>query len=346
MDEDKKKNGIEYLKAQGYKKISTKTFISDVELEHFLNKNFTSINKTFIQILEREYKVNLDELKIAYLEYQNSNKKPEPETLFTETHIEEKKIWQKYLPIVSIIVLLGVLAYYMFNSTNQEKKPNIDNLTTHIEENKSAIKKAQNNIEKLKLEEATKKEKTIDELEDDLDLDKIVLDMMKDRNLTSTLEDVDKNLSKEIKTLTTNKTAEIKAVPLEQTKPVEQTKPIEKIIPVEKAIPIAKTIPISKPAKKAKPNGNFFIIPTQKAWVGIIYLDDFSKKDFLIRSKLTLDPNRDQLIVVGHKHFMIYNKTYSVKFMGKGPVRFIYRDGELMEVSKKEFIRSGAGVAW
>ncbi len=341
MDEDKKKNGIEYLKAQGYKKISAKTFISDVELEHFLNKNFTSINKTralgFIQILEREYKVNLDELKIAYLEYQNSNKKPEPETLFTETHIEEKKLWQKYLPLISIIVLLGALTYYMFNSTNKEKELNIDNLTTHIEENKSVIKKAQNNIEKLELEKEVKKENSIDELEDDLDLDKIVLDMMKDRNLTNTFEDVDKNLNK---TPITNKTLEVKAIP------IEQTKPIEKIVPIEKTIPIAKTIPVSKPVKKVKPNGNFFIIPTQKAWVGIIYLDDFSKKDFLIRSKLTLDPNRDQLIVVGHKHFMIYNKTYSVKFMGKGPVRFIYRDGELMEVSKKEFIRSGAGVAW
>ena len=339
MDEDKKKNGIEYLKAQGYKKISAKTFISDIELEHFLNKNFTSINKTralgFIQILEREYKVNLDELKIAYLEYQNSNKKPEPETLFTETHIEDKKVWQKYLPIISIVLLLGALAYYMFSSVDQEEKPNINDLTTHIEENKSTIKKAQNNIEKLELKKEIEKEKTIDDFEDDLDLDKIVLDMMKDRNLTTnTLENIDKNLSEDIKTPKTNEVVEAKTVP------------IEKIIPVEKDIPIAKTIPISKPAKKAKPNGNFFIIPTQKAWVGIIYLDNFSKKDFLIRSKLTLDPNRDQLIVVGHKHFMIYNKTYSVKFMGKGPVRFIYRDGELMEISKKEFIRSGAGVAW
>ncbi len=324
MDEDKKKNGIEFLKAQGYKKISAKTFISDIELEHFLNKDFTNINKTralgFIQILEREYNVNLDELKIAYLEYQNTNKKPEPETLFTETHIEEKKQWQKYLPLIAFIALLSALAFYMINSTDAGKKPNQTDLTTHIEENKSTIKKAQNNIEKL--EQNNTITPPTPTLENDLDLDKIVLDMMKDRNLTSTsisLESIDKNQTKEIK-----------AVPVEQE------------IPIAKTIPTAKTIPI----KKEKPNGEFFIIPTQKAWVGIIYLDDFSKKDFLIRSKLPLDSSRDQLIVIGHKHFMIYNKTYSVKFMGKGPVRFIYRDGELMEISKKEFIRSGAGVAW
>ncbi len=341
MDKDKK-NGIEYLKAQGYKKISAKTFISDIELEHFLNKEFTNINKTralgFIQILEREYNVNLDELKIAYLEFQNTNKKPEPKTLFTETHIEDNKPWQKYLPLMAIIVLLSALAYYMFNSQDSAKKPNTHDLTTHIEENKSAIKTAQENIKKLELNNTTEKKETPLTQEDDLDLDKIVLELLKDRNLSTSLENTDANLSEDIKTPKPNDTAEVKAVPVEKIIPIAKTVPIAK--------PIPKPIPIAKPIKKSNSNESLFIIPTQKAWVGIIYLDDFSKKDFLIRTKLPLDANRDQLIVIGHKHFMIYNKNYSTKFMGKGPVRFIYRDGELMEVNKKEFIRSGAGVAW
>ena len=194
------------------------------------------------------------------------------------------------------------------------------------------------------LESSLQKDKNASNIpiNDDLDLDKVVLQMMQDRNLSMKENNI---------TLDLNTTAQtVKKEEVNQTKPVT-------VPTVSKAakIPIAKTFPIKpkaekvkkqKSAKKTVTNGNLYISPTQKAWVGVIYLDNFSKKDFLIRNKLPLDANRDQLIVVGHGNFKIYNKTYSVKFRGKGPVRFIYRDGELMEISKKEFIKSSAGVAW
>ena len=38
-----KKNGIDYLIKQGYKNLSSKTFISDIDSEKFLNKDFINI---------------------------------------------------------------------------------------------------------------------------------------------------------------------------------------------------------------------------------------------------------------------------------------------------------------
>lgn len=340
MEEGKKQevNGVDYLIKQGYKKLSTKTFISDVDLEQFLNKDFSNINKTralgFIQILEREYDVDLNDLRDDYLTYESSHRPKQPATLFTETPIVNDKEWQKYLPfIVAILAVLG-LAFYLF-------RPSIESVQTpepliqQLEENRSVINEAQKNIEKLEInktiEDILEKNLTDEDnvsalsatsTNDDLDLDKIVLEMMNERNISSQ----EYNLTLDIN-------ESIKAV---KEKPVAVAKKEIAIIPAVK----------KEPKKKTATIGELYIKPTQKAWVGVIYLDNFTKKDFLIRKKLPLDASRDQLIVIGHGKFKIYNKTYSVKFRGKGPVRFIYRDGELMEISKKEFKRTSAGVDW
>lgn len=342
--EKQEKNGVDYLIKQGYKKLSAKTFISDMDLERFLNKDFTNINKTralgFIQILEREYDVDLSDLRADYLSHESTHRPKKPETLFTESPVEHEKEWQKYLPyIVTVLAVLG-LAFYLFRpsvETVQTPEP----LIKQLEENKSVINEAALNIAKLEVNEVSKTmANTNSTLEsslqketngsvissisanDDLDLDKVVLQMMKDRNLS---------MKERNSTIDLNSSTKI--IKKEE---VNQPKPVAVKLKVKKETPKKKTIT----------KGELYINPSQKAWVGVIYLDNFTKKDFLIRKKLSLDASRDQLIVIGHGKFKIYNKTYSVKFRGKGPVRFIYRDGELMEISKKEFKKTSAGVAW
>jgi len=397
MEENGKRNiqkdGVDFLIKQGYKKVSAKTFISDVDLELFLNRDFTNINKTralgFIQILEREYDVDLRDLKDAYLEHDDAHKPKKPEKLFVEEAIIEKKPWQKYLPIVAGLLAVLGLAYYLFRPTVESIEP----IVNPLEENRSIIKQAEKNVEKLEKNESEKSsdstlESSLNSIKaeeketkgingstssalsptDDLDLDKVVLQMMKDRNISSdtkeetntTAKEGDQNSSttKVVEKDDANTTKEVaktkKKIENKTTKKVakKSNKKLDKLA----NIPLAKTIPIKKfkkqqgnkekVTKKAVAGKGLFISPIQKAWVGVIYLDDFTKKDFLIRGKLPLNSNRDQLIVVGHNKFKIYNKTYSVKFRSRGPVRFIYQDGELMEINKKEFMRTSAGVAW
>jgi len=65
--------GVEFLKNIGIKEVSNRTFIHEAELEKFLNSEFDGINKTkamgFIQILEREYNIDLGDLKSRYILY-------------------------------------------------------------------------------------------------------------------------------------------------------------------------------------------------------------------------------------------------------------------------------------
>jgi len=320
--QEKQKDGVDFLIKQGYKKLSAKTFISDVDLERFLNKDFQNINKTralgFIQILEREYDVDLSELKQAYLEHEHTHKPKAPDTLFVETPIKEEKVWKKYIPYIAALLVVGGLAFYLFKPNNDVVE-NQELLTQQIEENKSIIDKAQKNLEKFEenksrvvasgtlessLQDETNRSLIASNVsnDDDLDLDKVVLEMMKERNISVE----DKNTSPD-----ENET---------MAKVQEQSKSI-------KPVPVKNDIKKPKTKKKKATKGKLYIEPTRKAWVGVIYLDNFTKKDFLI-------------------HFKIYNKDYSVKFTGRGPVRFIYKDGELMEINKKEFVRTSAGVAW
>jgi len=351
------KNGIDYLIKQGYKKLSAKTFISDIDLEKFLNKDFTNINKTralgFIQILEREYDVDLSELRSDYLDYEITHRPKKPETLFTESPVRVEKEWKKYLPyIAGVLAVLG-LVYYLFRPTI-ESTQTPEPLEKELEKNRSVINEAVQNIVKLEVNEnSNQQDKNVsvaplETVDDDLDLDKVVLEMMQERNISASEYNItmDGNDSVDtVKKLETKQAEKVESKPVSKIAKVKK-EPISKIVKV-KNNPVREAQKVKiEPKKKKATKGEFYIQPSQRAWVGIIYLDNFRKKDFLIRKKLQLVSDRDQLIVVGHNKFKIYNKAYSVKFRSKGPVRFIYRDGELMEISKKEFKRTSAGVAW
>ena len=97
---------------------------------------------------------------------------------------------------------------------------------------------------------------------------------------------------------------------------------------------------------KNENRGGLYIEPIHKAWVGVIFLDSMKKKDFLIRRALQLDASKDQIILVGHKNFKIYNKQLEQGFTSKKMVRFLYKDGELREISKAEYKNLRGGVHW
>ncbi len=336
---DLKKTGVDYLIEQGYKKLSTKTFISDVDLEQFLNKDFEGLGKAralgFIQILEREYDIDLSDLKTEYLDYELSHKVKKPSTLFVERPMKDEKEWKKYLPYVGVLLAIVALIY-MFSNLNNDQETTTKMLVERVEENKSIIDEAQKNLEKLDNNQIKilPKEKNliIPSLFDDennTDLDKVVLKMIVERNISVGEDNASSEKNTSIPAQETSKEVKISQVKLIKKDEIKKKSTETKI---------------KKKAKNAR--GEIYISPKKRTWVGVIYLDNYSKKDFLINSKLPLDSSRDQLIVIGHKFFKIYNKKYSVKFRGKGPVRFVYRDGDIMEINRKEFKRLSAGADW
>ncbi len=417
-DQEKKDHieGINKLREIGLKEVSEKTFINLENLNYLLDRKFDKLNKTkafgFIYILERDFKVDLSELKKEYLAYQNRGKKkkllekihpeqkikaqktPEKETITkvqkrTNTSQEEKraylkaspsdfpseKSYKKYLPLL----LLPILAYGIYQWTNNKTPKGIDTsvMDLNVVQNDNITKEAQENLIALDEEENGSN----DDTQEDIDLNRVVKEMFHDEinesqesNISITTaqnaNEQETNQSQEpnqTKKPSTNdsqqalrKTQQLINAPANEenislekvdastiensenntTQVKESTKekePKEEIAKQEKSI--------KQTTKSSVPSGIYFKA-IKKAWVGVIYLDTFQKKDYLVKHYLRLNPRRDQIILVGHRHFRIYHNKKEVKFRSKKMVRFLYENGKLREISKDEYIQRSGGVTW
>ncbi len=136
--------GLERLKEIGAQKIHEKTHISRAHVQAVLHESFDDLNKIhflgFISILEREYGVDLADLKAKGLAYFNdSRNKPASfnSAVFSQG---KKKSSHLFLYVVLAIVLFGAFLYF-------ELMPSmIDNSQIQPIDN-SAIENAQKNID-------------------------------------------------------------------------------------------------------------------------------------------------------------------------------------------------------
>ncbi len=378
-----------YLKKIGLKKVSNKTFINEADLAAFLAEDFTNINKTralgFIQILEREYPVQLEELKKSYLSYHQQNRQKKREDLFVQPKIEKEPEWKKYL-LWGMPLVLVVLGSWYFATQEKSALSTLESeqeaVSTDI--NTDIVVEAEKNLTAYQQHETV--EPTDEEVissprvspfrrgvvpgtsqtqsstvvhgaddntdkskSDDLDLDKMVKQMVQEYNLT--LEEnataVTDTATAQATAASQNSTEANKSLPkVAIAEKTSAKKSIEKKSVSEKKSAAKKRPKQSKKVSQDVINSKLYIVPHKKSWVGIIYLDDYSKKDFLIRRTLKLNSTRPQLIVVGQKEFEIFNNGYSYRFRGKGPVRFIYQNGDIMEITNREFRKYSKGTAW
>ncbi len=370
------KEAVNFFEEVGYKKVSNKTFINEEDLRAFLNQDFTNINKTkalgFIKILEREYPVDLSELRTLYINYIHDNHNNDHKTLFVHSEEKDENIWKKYLLWV-LIPIVGVIAvWYLFlqSGSDDAKSSAVQSKVIVHDINSDVIKKAEQNIvaydqnktkEKeidndiLRVDGSTEQEKNITatddfdsnvtmDRDDDLDLDSIVKQMIIENNISVENENTVQNN-------TTKKTdvieAEMPPLPKKVSTPI--SKKVHKSVKKQSKSKQHIVSNVSKQISAKKETitkSKLYIEPLKKTWIGIIYLDDFTKKDFLVKSVFKLNSSRPQLIVVGHKFFEIYNNGYSYRFRGNGPIRFIYKDGDIMQINKKEFLTYSKGVNW
>ena len=340
-------SGIAKLKKIGLKEVSNKTFINLENLTLLLDKDFSKLNKTkamgFIQILQREFDVDLNELKNEYLAFHNSNiKKVEiiPKETSQNLYAEEEP--KKFLPY--ILLALGALlgAYLLFNDSNSPKNVNFVDL--NVVKNDAITEEAKESL--LAVDESYEEE--VNE-SDEVDLNKVVEEMFKKhQDDNETIGDIDVNTSLE----SDKNESALLVAPKEETIDIAEDNTLENIENARRV-----TAPVMTPAKEVKVvkkpkkiensnRGGLFIKPIQKAWVGTIFLDTMKKKDYLITRDLQLDGRKDQIILIGHKNFKIFNNQLEQGFKSKKRVRFLYKDGELREISKSEYLEHAGDIRW
>ena len=293
---DELNNGdLHKLEKIGLKKISDETHIVISELKAIINKDFDKLNRTkaigFAKILEREYKLDLNQWKKEYEDYIKQKKKDEQQELFVAVKNDGSEERENRLFLIIGVIALIIIAYgtyYFFNNYQNSMTK-----TVTKEPSTAVIKEQKNSI-------VPKTEINTTQIEQN----KTVL-LPKENNETN-------------ETNETNQSNEI------------NDEKIDENISKEKNVTVE----------------SFIISPRSKLWAGVIFLDDFSKKQFLTDANITLDPSRDFLMITGHGKFDIYLGDQKYHYDEGGKMRLLYKEGTLDTIDAQMFKTLNRGKAW
>jgi hypothetical protein len=113
--------------------------------------------------------------------------------------------------------------------------------------------------------------------------------------------------------------------------------------------PIAAPVELSEPEPEpvAEPvTERLEIFPKSKIWIGMIDLETFKKDQRLTADSIVLDTNRSWLLLFGHGYVDIQHNDERIKYADENRIRFLYEDGMLRELTRKEFKEFNRGQEW
>ncbi|MEA3371118.1 MAG: hypothetical protein U9Q40_07245 [Campylobacterota bacterium] len=88
------------------------------------------------------------------------------------------------------------------------------------------------------------------------------------------------------------------------------------------------------------------IIPKSKLWIGYINRDEEIKKQKIIKKTLVLDPSKEWLLSLGHGNVDVEINGELQEFKSRKNVRFFYKDGELKQLTLRDFKILNEGRIW
>ena len=98
--------------------------------------------------------------------------------------------------------------------------------------------------------------------------------------------------------------------------------------------------------KKVQKNQPLIIHTRARLWVGYINKTDNIKKQTVIKNKLILDSSKTWLLSLGHGHLSLEVNAKKKRYNQSKNMFFIYKNGELKQLSKKEFRKLNRGRLW
>lgn len=362
---------LKILQDIGVDKISHDTYIEKKDVRALISKDFEKLSHIkvygFLSILEREYGIDLSLWKTEYKEYlEKSGKDIENRELFIVAKPDGRR--KKIFATLFILLLLFVIAAVLFFPKESD---NLTDGNMFDYQNNPIIIEAKKKLEDivfLKQQEADKKKIIADINSTELNTTKIKEETLSEKETKSesidTIEQSEEsseqsvpmsvadqesiqNISQTIATEENKSVAtdeEIVAKPQETQTAVEQN--IESTVQDENGSIEENSENSEEQKQQAVSDDLFMIEPNSKVWVGIVYLDNYKKASYLQDTNVTFDSSKDQIIATGHGDFDLYFKGTQKKFFSKDPVRFLYKEGELSEIDKREFIRLNRGENW
>ncbi len=304
-------DGFTQLQELGSKTISSATHIPIGHVDSLLNKEFYKFQKPqffgFLSILEREYKIDLSELKQEFL-FARAEEEIAQESPFdiTETEskrfvnpkalLENKKVVYGVLGALVILLLIVLISLIDFSSESEEK----------IEINNTAIDQAKKN---LKLEPV--RVNNVEEVMKNNDVESAEFGQETQEANGSTAND---------NSADTANTG------------VEATGAVSTLEPVSGSEPM---MPLY-----------LRIIPRGTLWLGIIDTETHKRRAETISEPLILDPNKNWLIMTGYGHLDMDCGDATNKYREDNKLLFLYENGICQIIDEEEFKARNRGKLW
>jgi cytoskeletal protein RodZ len=85
--------------------------------------------------------------------------------------------------------------------------------------------------------------------------------------------------------------------------------------------------------------GNFFVEPSKKVWIGIRYMDTNKSKWFetVAEHRFDFNSSREQLVAFGHSQVKVVTGASATASKQGGKIRYHYKNGKLREIGEEEY---------
>ncbi|MEN8145990.1 MAG: hypothetical protein ABFR02_00060 [Campylobacterota bacterium] len=302
--------GFKKLQEIGSDEIVSATHIPAIHIEKILNKEFENFQKPqffgFISILEREYKIDLSELKQEFL-FIRAEEAPQEASF--DVADNSSKLSENRKPLSQnknvmygaaaafVAIILIVLSSMIDFSPSKEQKIEINN--TAIDQAKKNL-----NIEPVHVMN--------------------VEEMMRNNVIESAEhgQDVQEANISTVKDETVQESAPVEAVQAE----------------VDTLEPVSSTEPMMPLYLR--------IVPRGKLWLGIINAETHRRRVETITEPLILDAEKSWLIFTGYGHLSMDCGDTTTKYRENNKLLFLYEGGICQRIDEEEFKARNKGKLW
>ncbi|RDU63136.1 hypothetical protein [Helicobacter sp. MIT 14-3879] len=311
---------IDELKSIGIDKISTRTRITQDKIKNIVECEFNSFDNTrakgFIQIIQREFNIDMSEWTSAYEEYhkQNELKQDEIKEDSSQDNINNKisipidsskkdTLYPKLVILLFILILLFVL-YFAYNNFLLSKAKKISPATNNLDNKEVFYENKEYSDDNSTLENnSTIVDNNSNLVNNDEIENEIENTLQKEDNLMD-------NANKDDKEETSNDNLNIAESNIINTNEIT-------------------------------------IIPKEPLWIGVIDLQTYKKKQISTSDKYTIKLDENKIIRTGHSYFDLKGNNISKQYIGGDNKYFLYTDQSgFKEISKQEFLELNRGEEW
>lgn len=318
---------IDELQKIGIDKVSAKTRITQDKLQNIIDFKYDAFDKTrargFVQIIQREFGIDLSEWFAAYNDYHSAPTEQTEEASESADEIarqinipiESDKKDKSYVVLIVLLIVLVVLfmSFFIYNNfispSTSAKSTSQSTLTPlqEIQQNKNDLAREEaQNVADLSVDSANPSENR-----PDLSANQNAQDLKADSS-TENLANLSANTAN----------------------PSANPNP-----------PITPSVAQTTIATQTE---ELVITPNEPLWVGIIDLKSRRKKQLNIDARHSITLDGDKIIRTGHSYFSVSSGTnFAKQYIGGDNKYFLYKmDGGLSEISKAEFLELNKGEEW